>query len=311
MDSESMHGRFESRTPKPLKASFLSYQHVTANNLKTPLFHPFEYSAQKEKVRCKSSFDQEFLRQQEAMLRQIAEDSRKPAAPDQRDHPTLPPPTGSADHQRSDSDESNEDFCNFLDNEEMIREQQRIVEQIQRERFKKQEEPPRECRPSSAVDVLTECLSDAAKLRHATLSSSHSNYFEVPRRRQQQQQEKKECPNHCIVPAKQHQDQVVQLSGRKTLWVKGTEHTYKSIAQGTATIVQCASCQAVLQVGSSAKLVYCTNCQHVTPMELAREVASGLDSQIARSLQAQEIDVACARKLARLTRGKAAHGFSL
>jgi hypothetical protein len=199
-----MHGRFESRTPKPLKVSFLSNQYAAANNPKTPMFPPSEYYAKKAaamrwspkgKMRCNSRFDQEFLRQQEAILLQIAEDSRKPAhlpqqAPHRRDHPTPSPLTGSVNHLHSDSDESNYAFCNFLTNEEMIREQRRILDQIQRERSQKQEDSPRKCRPSSSVDILSECLSDTAKVRQTTLSSSRSNYLEVPRRRQQQQEKR-------------------------------------------------------------------------------------------------------------------------
>jgi hypothetical protein len=77
-----------------------------------------------------------------------------------------PPLTCSANQQRSNSNESNYDVCNFLANEELIREQQQILEQIQGEQSQKQEESPRECRPSSSINVLTECLSDAAKLRY-------------------------------------------------------------------------------------------------------------------------------------------------
>jgi hypothetical protein len=103
-------------------------------------------------------------------------------------------------------------------------------------------------------------------------------------------------------------DQLVWLNGLNTLWVKGTEHTYKSIAQATATIVQGASyCPAILQVGSSARLVYCTNCKYVTPIELAWEVASGWICKRPISRSTRE----CSSKLARLTKQSSWSAFTL
>mmetsp|Transcript_43740 Transcript_43740/g.106065 ORF Transcript_43740/g.106065 Transcript_43740/m.106065 type:complete len:512 (+) Transcript_43740:64-1599(+) len=111
---------------------------------------------------------------------------------------------------------------------------------------------------------------------------------------------------------RQHQtdDQVVKV-GNRNLKVKGTEKTFEAIAHGEAIVVQCPTCAAILQVSSTAKLLYCVICKNVTPVNLARDQtvvdpssstegvdASALDSRIARTLQDQEMDVACARKLA-------------
>ena len=112
---------------------------------------------------------------------------------------------------------------------------------------------------------------------------------------------------------RQHQtdDQVVKV-GRRNLRVRGTEKTFEAIAHGKAIIVQCPTCAAILQVSSTAKLLYCVICTNVTPLNLARDQAvvdpssstagvddtSALDSRIARTLQDQEMDIACARKLA-------------
>ena len=111
---------------------------------------------------------------------------------------------------------------------------------------------------------------------------------------------------------RQHQtdDQVVKV-GRRNLRVRGTEKTFEAIAHGKAIIVQCPTCGAILQVSSTAKLLYCVICTNVTPLNLARDQAvvdpssstdgvdtSALDSRIARTLQDQEMDIACARKLA-------------
>jgi hypothetical protein len=132
-------------------------------------------------------------------------------------------------------------------------------------------------------------------------------------------------------------DQVIPVGPNTTLHVRGTARTYDAIASGDAILVQCAACLAVLQIGRSAKLLYCGVCENVTPVELAREQAvtnpwgvfpsAGasvgcssamddeasslslryrpsatlrMDSHIARTVQNQEMDVACARKLARM-----------
>lgn len=107
--------------------------------------------------------------------------------------------------------------------------------------------------------------------------------------------------------------------GQKNLRVQGTRKAYDAIATGNAIIVQCATCQAILQIASSAKLLYCTLCENVTPVDLAREqavtdprtnnstaaandtTAADLDERISRTLQNQEQDVACARKMAKMS----------
>eukprot|EP00934_Nitzschia_sp_Nitz4_P002009 Nitzschia sp. Nitz4//scaffold291_size36643//10019//10852//NITZ4_007762-RA/size36643-processed-gene-0.27-mRNA-1//-1//CDS//3329546124//2009//frame0 len=103
------------------------------------------------------------------------------------------------------------------------------------------------------------------------------------------------------------QDQMFRM-GNKNVKVKGTSHTYQSIADGKATIVQCSSCAAILQVGKTAKLVFCGNCQQVTPIETARNICvnrvGSTDAHIARSLQAQELDVAYARKTAKMQQAR-------
>jgi LSD1 subclass zinc finger protein len=126
-------------------------------------------------------------------------------------------------------------------------------------------------------------------------------------------------------------DQVILVGSKTALRVRSPGHTYDAIARGTAILVQCAACKAVLQIDSSAKLLYCSLCQNVTPVDLAREqqtivtnpgmrmapsvgasteVASSsrhndrpsdifrMDSSIAHAMQNQEMDVAYARKLA-------------
>lgn len=86
----------------------------------------------------------------------------------------------------------------------------------------------------------------------------------------------------------------------QTINVKGTDHAISAIADGTAVLVQCSSCYTILQIGDSAKHIYCPHCTEVTPMDVAVEVmpsrVGASDDLIARSLQHQEMTVSRSRK---------------
>jgi hypothetical protein len=94
-------------------------------------------------------------------------------------------------------------------------------------------------------------------------------------------------------------DSSTTLSNGKKLRLKGTKHTLKAISKGTAILVSCAGCQALLQVPSSCTAVYCYGCDAVTPMDLARAMSDSHceqnDSEIAIALQQQELDLALSR----------------
>jgi hypothetical protein len=94
-------------------------------------------------------------------------------------------------------------------------------------------------------------------------------------------------------------DSSTTLSNGKKLRLKGTKHTLKAISKGTAILVSCAGCQALLQVPSSCTAVYCYGCDAVTPMDLARAMSDShceqKDSEIAIALQQQELDLALSR----------------
>jgi ribosomal protein L37AE/L43A len=64
------------------------------------------------------------------------------------------------------------------------------------------------------------------------------------------------------------EDDLVRAYGSQSLRIKGTNHTWKEIEQGQATLVQCPSCSTILQVSRKAKLLYCTKCQEVSPIAL-------------------------------------------
>jgi hypothetical protein len=98
------------------------------------------------------------------------------------------------------------------------------------------------------------------------------------------------------------EDCVKELYDGKKVRIRGTKHTWNDVAKGTAVIVQCPCCQSVLQVGTKAKLLYCTVCNEVSPVEL---LSSGVcdDNDLADALQDQEIEISLEKKMARKQRG--------
>ena len=105
-------------------------------------------------------------------------------------------------------------------------------------------------------------------------------------------------------------DATVDLYGGKKLKVRGTKHTWKDIARGRATLVQCPSCHTFLQVGAKAKLLYCSQCGEISSLRIQAVQAHGqpgqstsganpIDGRIAQVVQQQEMDIAIAKKLAK------------
>jgi hypothetical protein len=96
------------------------------------------------------------------------------------------------------------------------------------------------------------------------------------------------------------QDALVELYQGKKIQVRGTNHTWKSIAKGKATLVQCPVCFTILQVGLTAKLLFCTKCSEVSPIGIHDSTTDfRADGLIAIVVQQQEVDVALAKKMAR------------
>jgi hypothetical protein len=118
-------------------------------------------------------------------------------------------------------------------------------------------------------------------LRHPSSSSQEKKRDDAP------------CQKDCFV----------EIYRGKKVHVKGTDHTWKCIAEGKATLVQCPVCLTILQVGLHAKLLYCTTCQEVSPIVLAIDDSSmsdyRLDGKIAIVMQQQEVDVAYRKKMAK------------
>jgi hypothetical protein len=261
----------------------------------------------------------EFVQQQAAILNQIADDKKKiqevmTGGSKLQSFTT----TTNVHHARASSSatstvkaaaplvsiENDDNFCLYLQDSEMIREQRMILERIQREQqeAKQPSADPRCCctRRSSArlVEDLTSRIYESATVIHTSARRGSETSSSTST-------EKIRPCEGGIVPSSANN--IVTTIGKQILKIKGTSHTYTAIANGTATLVQCMSCKAILQVGSSAKLLYCTNCQHVTPIEIARynhTFQPSVDQQIARTVQQQELDVACARKLSKIARSR-------
>ena len=94
------------------------------------------------------------------------------------------------------------------------------------------------------------------------------------------------------------EDKVARLKNGKKVLVKGTRHTYESIVQGQATLVQCPFCKTILQIGPTAKMLYCTMCEHLSPIHRVstRDDADGIsimqvDDHYASAFQRQEVNV--------------------
>lgn len=97
------------------------------------------------------------------------------------------------------------------------------------------------------------------------------------------------------------QDGHVKIYQGKRIQVRGTNHTWKKIAKGNATLVQCPVCSTILQVGTSARLLFCTKCNEVSPISVHMNSSMDYraDGLIAVVVQQQEVDVAFAMKMAR------------
>jgi hypothetical protein len=272
-----------------------------------------------------TTIDDAFIQEQEAIMRDFGNNTvermgKASSSPPRRifkNNPTgkTPSPlTSSPSQDESSVDASNmsneylyTNLCDIWNDVELIREQRRISEVIQRQH---------ETKPSAIinddlyttknptqkqVDIFTDPVLETTihqgfrRMQHLqTATTAIDQTHEIPNK------SSKTVPSDKVIASSQ--DRVTRLNNGKKLRVKGTQHAYMSIARGTAIIVTCPCCQTVLQVDASAKRLYCTRCQHVSPIELANKGNNvGLyDDRIVGSVQQQEIDVACARKMSKM-----------
>lgn len=203
------------------------------------------------------------------------------------------------------------DALDALEDEEFILDQKRILEQIQRESQTKREAEA----PASQAASVPRLVNDE-ELQYPTPPSSRSrahSYNGFSR----VVLEDSICPllrDWGVIDADEGaaesretftrltaapEDRTKLFSKGKKMRLKGARHVYKAIENGTSTLVRCFNCHTSLHVPQTCTAVYCTVCHQVTPMDLARSSAAGAstlnDSEIAESLQRQELDVALAR----------------
>jgi hypothetical protein len=256
------------------------------------------------------TIDDDFIQQQEAIMRDFRNKNQRRAASSNSffekkasadilppTPPTITPPVSQDEVDTDASYKADTDplLCGFLNDPELIREQRRIFQEIQRQR----ETTKPKSISQNEVDHLTEQVLETS-IRQGPRRISGSSIGSQTRG----------LPDSKIIPSDKViascQDSVMRLGNGKTLKVKGTTHAYMSIARGTAIIVTCPCCQTVLQVDASTKLLLCTRCQQVSSIELAtantnNNHGNGLtDAQIAGSIQQQEIGVARARKMSNM-----------
>lgn len=244
------------------------------------------------------TIDDAFIQQQEAIMRDFGNNTVEEMGTASslqelrrtfKNNPTskipLPPPSQDrVDDSNMSSESLDTNFSDFSNDDKLIREQRRILDEIQWHH---------EAKPSTITkDELYNTTQNLTPKKVDSLTIPNKSSKTIP------------AGNNKGIASSQ--DRVTRLINGKRLRVKGTQHTCMSIARGTAIIVTCPCCQTVLQVDASTKLLYCTCCQHVSPIELATSPTNhgnkvGLyDNQIAVSIQRQEIDVACTRKLSKM-----------
>ena len=84
-------------------------------------------------------------------------------------------------------------------------------------------------------------------------------------------------------------------TGRRRVRVAGMSNTFQDISTGQAELVQCPGCQGYLQVSPSARNLFCTLCQQVSPMDLVRSSRLArlcdVDNRLARAIQQQDLEV--------------------
>jgi hypothetical protein len=259
------------------------------------------------------TIDDAFIQQQEAIMREFGNNNvermgkarRPPPRGIFKNIPTgkIPPPVTSP-HSQDEVVASNmneyqdtTNICDYLNDADLIREQLRIYQEIQLQH---------EAKPSNITmdDLYTTQTPTQDQVDSLKDQVSETSTTAINQAREMPNNSSKTVLSDKVIASSQ--DHVTRLGNGKNLRVKGTKHAYMSISRGTAIIVTCPCCQTVLQVDASTKLLYCTRCEHVSPIELATSPKNhgdkgGLyDYQIAGSVQQQEIEVACARKMSKM-----------
>ena len=94
----------------------------------------------------------------------------------------------------------------------------------------------------------------------------------------------------------QQQQRTVDIGNGTQVALRGQEQTQKAIADGTAVLAQCLSCENWMQVTGSATLMFCPTCQTVSPVLHADDDAAAAqmkaDMELAQRLQKEEYSAA-------------------
>jgi len=178
----------------------------------------------------------------------------------------------------TDADELNHQ----LTDQEVIREQQRILDELQ------QAARSRQTPASSAQQTV-------AASSYAASASRQDRFLQQPETRTSAAPSTKKSNSSGA-----YHDATYQLANGTKVRVKGTQHVYRRIQDGHTTVLtQCVTCATVSQVlnapGKGSNLFYCTVCHQVGPI---REMNTSMaDADIAAALQSQEKEVAYQHKI--------------
>jgi hypothetical protein len=271
------------------------------------------------------TIDEAFIQQQEAIMRDFAKNnvermgkaSSPPPGRIFKNNLTdkMPPqvtPLPSQDEVVASNMNENLDtnFCDFLNDAEVIREQRRIFGEIQREHEAKASAmtvddlyTTQNTAPNQIDSLTDQVLETSIRLGPGRMQHFQTSASAIDQASGMPDNSSKTVPSDNAIASSQ--DRVTRIDNGKKLRIKGTQHAYMSIAKGTAIIVTCPCCQTVLQVDASTKLLFCTRCQHVSelapsPKNYHDNNACIDDYQIAGSVQQQEIDVACAQRMSKM-----------
>jgi LSD1 subclass zinc finger protein len=140
------------------------------------------------------------------------------------------------------------------------------------------------------------------RLRDSRFYSQGYYHFDDAERNRDADRPESKLDLKCLDVNSYGQDVVSVLPNGQQLRLKGTSHTYKAIENGTASLAQCFSCCALLQVPQGTKALYCPFCHDITPIVIAQSsISQSYDNHVASVVQQQELEVAHARKMAKLS----------
>ena len=214
----------------------------------------------------------------------------------------------------------------FVDDPDMMREQQQIMDEIMRQRVTSTAKVPsistppncfynniihdnfdvsdhvapqpftkRKPPPLANIGVTTNNESHALSPGNTPLSVAFA-CIPRPQYTKSSSSHSQEATNTPAIIYNTEEDSSVEFYGEKSLRIKGTRHTWKEIELGRATIVQCPCCSTFLQVSRKATLLFCTKCEEISTVVIHEGKSTSDDGRIARVVQQQERQVAYSRK---------------